>query len=112
VATFLVVVGVGSAMTWAAIAGLRWLGAPGWVAALPWIAPTVGALAWALGRPTPAILTDDDDDSWAGYAVRFVMIGDGTRRSAPVRAVTTVVVGAPVVWALVVFGLATLVGLS
>lgn len=96
---------------WALIAALDWLGAPGWVVALPWLAPTAGAALWALGRPTPAILTDDDDDSWVGYSIRLVMIGSQEPRPRTVRAVLAVLFGAPVVAALTLFFLIELTGL-
>jgi hypothetical protein len=39
------------------------------------------------------------------------MIGEDTRRQAPSRIIAAVLFGAPVAWALAVFGLATLAGL-
>jgi hypothetical protein len=108
--TFFIILAVGVAIMWAAFAALGWLGAPGWVAALPWIVPTIGALVWALGRPKPAILSDDDDDSWAGYAVRLVMIGREEPRQRPARVLTAIVLGAPVAWALVLLLLLEMIG--
>jgi hypothetical protein len=109
--TFIILLGVGAAIIWAAFAALSWLGAHGWVAALPWLVPTIGALVWALGRPTPAILSDDDDDSWVGYSIRLVMIGSEAPRPRPVRAFLAMVLGAPVVSALALFFLLELTGL-
>ena len=74
--------------------------------------PTIGALLWALGRPIPAILTDDDDDSWVGYSIRQVMIGSEEPRLRTVRAVLAVVFGAPIVWALSLFLLVELTGIA
>ena len=111
VVTFVIILGLGAAIVWGAIAALGWLGAPGWVAALPWLMPTIGAIVWALGRPTPAILSDDDDDSWVGYSIRLVMIGSEEPRPRPVRAVLAMVFGAPVVSALTLFFLIELTGL-
>jgi len=109
--TFIIILGAGVALIWATFAALDWLGAPGWVAALFWLAPTIGALVWALGRPTPAILSDDDDDSWVGYSIRLAMIGSEQPRPRPVRAILAVVFGAPVVSALTLFLLFELTGL-
>lgn len=95
--------------------GLTWLlsliGAPAWLVLLPWLVPAVGTAAWALVRPRPAIATDDDDDSWVGYAVQFVLVGEDEPRAAPARFLAGLVFGAPVVWSLTVFGLSTLAGL-
>ena len=109
--TFAIILAVGAAIMWAAFVTLGWVGAPGWVAALVWLAPTAGALVWALGRPTAAILSDDDDDSWVGYSIRLFMIGSEEPRPRPVRAVLAVVFGAPVVSALTLFLLFELTGL-
>jgi hypothetical protein len=111
VITFAVIAAAGTLLMWGMIWLLDRLGAPGWVVALPWVAPTVGALAWTLLRPTPAVATDDDDDSWVGYALRYVMAGEDTPRAAPARVVAAIVLGAPVVWALGMFWLLTLAGL-
>ena len=109
--TFALIVIAGAAL----MAALMWLldrlGSPTWLVVLPWMAPTLGALAWTLLRPSPAIATDDDDDSWVGYAIRFVLVGDDTPRSAPIRVLAALLFGAPIVWALIVSGLATLTGL-
>lgn len=109
--TFAIILAVGVAILWAVFAAIGWLGAPDWVAVLAWLAPTAGALVWALGRPVPAILSDDDDDSWVGYAIRIVMIGSEEPRLRPVRAILAVVFGAPVVTALTLFFLFELIGL-
>jgi hypothetical protein len=95
----------------AAIWLLNRLGTPTWLAALAWIVPTSGALVWTVLRPTAAVVTDDDDDSWAGYAIRYVMVGENAPRGTPVRVLAALAFGAPVIWALLVFGVSTLVGL-
>lgn len=109
--TFAVLVAVGLGVMLLVMLGLDRLGAPGWVVALPWIVPTAAAMIWSMGRPAPAVLTDDDDDSWIGYAIRLVMVGDGEPRARPARAVAAAVFGAPVGWAFVVFGLLELIGI-
>lgn len=91
---------------------LSWLGAPTPVAILPWAVPTAAVVGWALIRPSPAVATDDDDDSWPGFAIEFVLIGETAPRGAIVRVVAAAVFGAPVVWTLLVFGLSTLAGLA
>ena len=75
------------------------------------LAPMLGALTWVVVRPSPAVATDDDDDSWVGFAIRYVMIGENEPRSVPARVIAAAVLGAPVVWALGVFGLLSIVGL-
>lgn len=112
VATFTIILALGATIMWAVIRALGWLGASGWVAALPWLVPTIGALVWTLGRPEPAIVTDDDDDSWAGYAIRFVMVGSELPRPRPARALAAVVFGAAVVWSLSLLFLVELLGLA
>ncbi len=78
---------------------------------MPWAVPTAIVVGWALFRPTPAVATDDDDESWPGYAIQYVLVGEGTPRAAPARVVAAVLFGAPVTWALLVFGLSTLTDL-
>lgn len=109
--TFGVILAFGAAATWACIGLLGALGAPGWIAAMPWIVPTVGTVVWTLVRPRIAGLTDDDDDSWFGYSIRWVLVGELEPRSAPARVVAAVLFGAPVAWALLVLGLLTIIGL-
>ena len=95
----------------AAMVGLDWIGAPSWLVASMWAAPTALVLIWTLARPRPAIATDDDDDGWTTYSIQYVLVGDATPRPAPVRVIAGALFGAPVVWSLVVFGLSTLIGL-
>lgn len=109
--TFALIVVVGVALVGATIWLLRWLGAPTWVASLPWVAPTVGALVWTLVRPRAAEITDDDDDSWFGYSIRWALVGELAPRPVPARIVSAVLFGAPVAWAVLVSGLLTLVGI-
>jgi hypothetical protein len=108
--TFVLILVVGLSIMALVMVGLDRLGAPGWVVALPWIAPTVAVLAWSLGRPGPAVLTDDDDDTWTGFAIRSVMVGREQARPRPLRVVTAVLFGAPIIWSFIVFGIADLVG--
>lgn len=109
---FVPIVAVGAAIMFLVILLLDRLGAPGWLATMPWWLPTLAALVWATLRPAPAVVSDDDDDSWAGYVIRFVLVGEGEPREPPLRAITAVVFGAPVVWSLLVFGVLVLLGLG
>jgi hypothetical protein len=108
--TFAVVVAVGLAVTLGCMWLLSWTDAPGWVVTMPWWLPTLGTLVWTLTRPTVSGLTDDDDDSWLGYSIRWVLVGELDARSAPVRVIAAILFGAPVVWVLVISGLLTLTG--
>lgn len=110
IVTFAVVVMIGLVLMLLPMAGLRAAGAPDWLVALPWVIPTAGAVVWSVARPTPARLTDDDDDSWVGYSIRLMLVGSEEPRTRPARVVTTLLFGAPVVWSLVVFGLLELFG--
>ena len=110
-ATFAVIVAVGAATMIGAMWILTRIGAPGWIVATPWWLPTAGVLAWTLLRPTVSGLSDDDDDSWFGYSIRWALVGERTARPAPVRVVAAVLTGAPVVWAILVSGLLTLTGI-
>lgn len=109
--TFAVVVMVGGAVLVGAASLLAWTGAPGWLVAAPWWVPTAATVVWTLVHPTVAGLSDDDDDSWFGYSIRWVLVGEHEARRAPVRVVAAAVFGAPVVWAVAVAGLLTLVGI-
>ena len=91
--------------------GLRALGAPTWVVALPWLLPIVGMLIWTVRSPAPAVLSDDDDESWSGYAIRSIMVGAVERRPAPVRVLAALLFGAPVVWSFVVLTALELTGI-
>ena len=86
-------------------------GAPWWLVTLPWWLPTAAAVVWTLVRPTPAVATDDDDDSWTTYSVCHVLVGEGFPRPAPLRVVAAVLFGAPIAWALGLFGLLAAMGL-
>ena len=109
--TFVIVVAVGLL----SLAGALWLldrvGAPGWLVTMPWWLPTLVTIVWTLTRPTVSGLSDDDDDSWFGYSIRWVLVGELEPRPAPVRVVAALVFGAPVVWAVLVAGVLTLVGI-
>ncbi len=108
--TFALIVAAGLVIMVLVMVGIDRLGAPGWVVALPWIAPTAGMLAWALARPGPAVLSDDDDDSWTGFSIRSVMVGRDEARPRTLRVITGVLFGAPIVWSFVVLGIAELTG--
>lgn len=109
--TFVSIVAAGTAVMAASIWLLARLGAPDWVAAAPWWLPTAGTIVWTLVRPRVSGLSDDDDDSWFGYSIRWALVGELEPRPAPVRVVAAAVFGAPVVWAVVVAGILTLVGI-
>ena len=109
--TFAIVTVVGVAMMLGGMWLLAWAGAPEWGLTLLWFVPTVGVLVWTLLRPTVAGLTDDDDDSWFGYSIRWVLVGELEPRQAPTRMVTATLFGAPVVWALLLGGLLTITGI-
>ena len=94
------------AVTWL----LAWLGAPTWLVVAMWAIPTAAVLLWSFARPRPAIATDDDDDGWTTYAILYVLIGADVPRAAPLRIISAVLLGGPIVWSLLVFGLSTLVG--
>lgn len=110
-ATFVLVVVVGAVLIWAATRGLLALGAGPVTATLPWLVPTATAVIWTLLRPTAARVSDDDDDSWFGYAIRWVLVGEIEPRPAPVRVVAALVFGGPVGWSLLVVALLTVLGL-
>lgn len=109
--TFGLIVVVGLALMGLAIWLMRWLDAPTWVVLLPWTLPTAGVIVWTLVRPTVAEVTDDDDDSWFGYSIRWALAGELDPRPAPIRVVAAVLFGAPTVWAVAMSGLLTLTGL-
>ena len=109
------VTAAGVVVTGAAVLGavtwlLAWLGAPTWLVVAMWAIPTAAVLLWSLARPRPAIATDDDDDGWTTYAILYVLIGADVPRAAPLRIISAAVLGGPIVWSLLVFGLSTLVG--
>lgn len=109
--TFAVILAVGIVLLLAIVTLTAWLGAPAWVTALPWLVPTVAVLAWAVVRPGPAELTDDDDDGWIGFSVRWALVGETELRPLPHRIVAAVLFGAPVAWALLAIGALTLTGI-
>ena len=109
--TFTLIVVLGVVVGALVSIGLRSLGAPTWVVALPWIAPVAGTLIWTLRSPAPAVLSDDDDESWSGYAIRFVMVGPDEPRPPAIRVLAALVFGAPIVWAFVVLTALELTGI-
>lgn len=109
--TFLIVAAVGFGTMFGCIALLRLFEPPQWVVLLPWLAPTAGMLYWTVVRPTPAIVSDDDDDSWIGYSMRLVLFGADTPQALPIRLVAALVLGAAVVWAFIVFTILELAGI-
>lgn len=102
---------IGLVVLWGVMWALGELGAPGWLVLAPWFAPTAVILIWTLVRPQPAVVADDDQ-AWVTYSVRYVMFGDDEPRPAPMRVIAALVVGAPIAWALCLFWLLAVVGLT
>jgi hypothetical protein len=109
--TFASTLVLGAALMVAAMWLLSTLGAPGWLVALPWWLPTLAVVVWTIVRPSVAVVSDDDDESWAGYANRYVLVGEDEPRPAPARIAAAVLFGAPVAWALLIFAVLTLTDL-
>lgn len=109
--TFGMILLVGLGVMWLASWSIGWLGVPTWIVLLPWLLPTAGAIVWTLARPMVAEVSDDDDDSWFGYSIRWALVGELDPRPAPARVVAALLFGAPVAWAIGVSGLLTLTGL-
>ena len=109
--TFLVILAVGVGVMLAVAWFLGALGAPDWAQWLPWTLPTVGMIVWTILRPSPAVVSDDDDDSWVGYSMRLVLFGADTPQALPIRLIAGLLLGAPVVWAFIVFTLLELTGI-
>lgn len=110
--TFAVVVAIGAGLLAACTWALSRLDAPGSIVVLAWAAPTVVVVLWTLLRPTAARLSDDDDDTWLGYTIRWALVGELEPRPAPARLVTALLFGAPVGWALAVVALVTVLGIA
>lgn len=109
--TFLLIAAVGLVVMVAVMTGLRAIGSPGWLVAAPWWVPTLGMLVWTVFRPSPAIVSDDDDDSWVGYSMRLVLYGADVPQALPIRLIAALLLGALVVWAFVVFTILELLGI-
>ncbi len=109
--TFLLIGAVGLVVMFAVMTGLRALGSPDWLVAAPWWMPTLGMVVWTVVRPTPAIVSDDDDDSWVGYSMRLVLYGADVPQALPIRVIAALLLGALVVWAFVVFTIFELLGI-
>jgi len=111
VASFVAIVAAGASTMLLVILLLGRLGAPGWMTTMPWSLPTLATLVWTIVRPEPAVVSNDDDDSWPGYVIRYVLVGEDEQRDLPRRAIAAAVFGAPVVWSLLVVGVLVLLGL-
>lgn len=111
VATFALTLLLGTVLMTGAMWLLSIVGAPAWLVAMPWWLPTLAAIVWTIIRPSVAVVSDDDDESWGGYANRYVLVGEHEPRAAPVRVVTALLFGAPIGWALLVFAALTLTDL-
>lgn len=104
--TFALLVAIGGVVMLIPIVLLDLLAAPGWVQALPWLVPTLVTLGWNLYRPGPAVLSDDDDERWSGYALRTVLVGTDRPRAVPLRVLASLLFGGPVGWLLLVAAVA------
>jgi len=96
----------------AAIAALGRAGSPTWAQVLPWLVPMLGVLVWSLSGPTPADATDYEEQSWSGYVIRYVLIGEEVLRPRLERILVAVLVGGPIGWAMIVISLLALVGIG
>lgn len=110
--TFVVVVAVGLIPMIGAIWLISSLGAPTFVNLLPWLVPTAAVVTWALVRPSVAEPTDDDEQTWPGFAIRYVIVGETRPRPRPARAVAAIVFGGPIGWSVVLIGALVIVGLA
>lgn len=111
--TFVVVLVVGMAI----MLGLWWIESAvdlsTFVRVQVWLIPTVAVLVWTIVAPSASESTDDNDtQTWPGYAIRYVLVGEDTVRPLPARLAAAALFGAPVGWALVIVGLLTLLGLT
>ena len=87
-------------------------GAAGWIQLLPWLVPMVSVLAWSLSDPTPADVTDFEEQTWSGYVIRYVLIGEEVPRDRPHRIIAAVVLGGPVGWVIVIATALAVVGIG
>ncbi len=109
--TFILIAAVGFALMVGVMVALRSFGSPDWLIAAPWVVPTAGMLFWTVFRPSPAIVSDDDDDSWVGYSMRLVLFGADVPQALPIRLIAALLLGALVVWAFIVFTILELLGI-
>lgn len=109
--TFVLLISVGLVTLWGCAWVLGRFDAPGWVLAAVWAVPAAGTVAWTTIRPSVSGLTDDDDDSWLGYSIRWVLVGELEPRPAPVRVIAAILFGAPLGWVLLLIGLLTISGI-
>lgn len=109
--TFAAIVAVGLAVMLSCMWLIARTGAPGWAVTAPWWLPTLASVVWTLTRPTVSGLTDDDDDSWFGYSIRWVLVGELAPRPGPVRVIVAALFGAAVFWVILLSGLLTLTGI-
>jgi hypothetical protein len=111
--TFALLFGIG-----AALMAIAWwvlsLGVASSVTAIiVWLLPTLGVLTWVVVRPGPAETDDtNDDQTWPGFAIRYVLVGEDTPRPLPLRVIAAVVFGAPIGWCVLLVGCVGLLGLG
>ena len=110
IATFAAIAAIGAGLMALPMWLLSAAGASGWLVLLPWWLPTLGAVVWTLREPAPAIASDDDDDSWALYSIRLVLVGAKEPRPLPLRVLAAVLLGAPACWALLLVGFLVVLG--
>lgn len=100
--TFALAIALGAAVLMLALLVVRKLDAPSWVQVMVWVVPTVATTGWSTRSRTPATKSDSDAQGWGEYVARFVMVGNETVRSIPLRVITGVLFGAPLAFYLVV----------
>jgi hypothetical protein len=110
--TFAVLVAIGATLMAAAWWALS-LAVPSSVTVtLVWLVPTLGVLIWVVARPGPAETDDaNDDQTWPGFAIRYVLVGEDTPRPLPLRIIAAILFGAPAGWCLLFVGCITILGL-
>jgi hypothetical protein len=112
VLTFALLVVIGATLMAAAWWVLSWGVPSSATVILVWLAPTLGVLAWVVTRPSPAETHDtNDDQTWPGFAIRYVLVGEDSPRPLPQRVVAAIVFGAPTGWCLLLAGFVSILGL-
>jgi uncharacterized membrane protein YadS len=110
--TFALLVGIGAALMaivwWALSLGIS----SSVTTIVVWLLPTLGVLTWVVARPSPAETDDaNDDQTWPGFAIRYVLVGEDTPRPLPLRVIAATVFGAPIGWCLLLVGCISILGL-
>lgn len=111
-ATFALVLLLGGATFWLLFLVIRKFDAPGSVQLVVWLIPTLAVTTWAVRSGSPATVSDVESQGWSEYVVRYVMIGNETARTVPLRVVTGIVFGAPVACYLIAITVLALAGIT